>query len=87
MAKVAEILPKDGATLNEWDFANGKLKLRIASTSRASSSDFVKMFQSAGMFTNVEATPSNDASTLVLGMEVLRQSEIRPAADNSRPSR
>lgn len=81
MAKVAELLPKVGATLREWDFAGGKLKLQIVSTSRTTSSEFVKLFQSAGMFRNVEATPSNDTGMLLLNMEVLPQSEIGPSGD------
>ncbi len=83
LAKVAESLPKDGTYLKEWEFLNGKLKLLIASPNKLVSSDIIKLFQSFGIFKNVQASPSNDPASLALSMEALPQAEIKFAAENA----
>jgi len=85
LGKVAESLPKDGAYLKEWEFLNGKLKLQLASSNKLVSSDTIKLFQSFGVFRNVQASPTNDPTTLALRMEVLPQAEIKFAAENAVP--
>lgn len=84
LGKVAESLPKDGTYLKEWEFLNGKLKLVIASPNKLVSSDTIKLFQSLGIFKNVQASPGNDPNNLTLNMEALPQAEIRfaPAAND-----
>ncbi len=82
LAKVAESLPKDGTYMKEWEFLNGKLKLLIASPNKMVSSDYIKLFQSFGIFKNVQASPSNDPASLALSMETLPQAEIKFAAEN-----
>lgn len=77
MAKVAEVLPKDGSTLREWDYANGRLRLVIAVAGKLGSSDFVKLFQATGVFRDVEAIPSPDAGYLAVGMGVVPLREPR----------
>ena len=76
LAAVANNLPKDGAYLNEWEYQNGKLKITIALPNKLSSSLVVKKLGDTGWFRNVQAGPSNDASTLTLTMEALPQKEI-----------
>ncbi len=77
LAMVAESLPKDGAYLREWEFLNGKLKLLLASPNKLVSSDAIKLFQSFGVFKNVQASPTSDQATLALSMDVLPQAEIK----------
>lgn len=81
MGKVAESLPKDGTYLKEWEFVNGKLKMLIASPNKLVSSHYIKLFQSSGIFKNVRAAPTNDATSLTLNMETLPQAEIRFAPE------
>lgn len=83
MGKVAESLPKDGTYLKEWEFVNGKLKLLIASPNKLVSSDYIKLFQSFGIFKNVQAAPTNDPASLTLNMETLPQAEIKFASENN----
>lgn len=82
LGKVAESLPKDGTYLKEWEFLNGKLKLLIASPTKLVSSDTIKLFQSFGIFKNVQASPSNDPASLALSMEIIPQAEIKFGAEN-----
>ena len=82
LGKVAESLPKDGAYLKEWEFLNGKLKLLVASPNKLVSSEIIKLFQSSDVFKNVQASPTNDQTTLVLSMEVLPQTGIKFAGTN-----
>lgn len=86
MAKLAESLPQDGTYLKEWDFANGKLKVSIVSPAKLVNSDYIKRFQSLEIFRNVQTVPTNDLSSLVLGMEVVPQAEIK-FAENSEAAR
>jgi len=83
LAKVAQSLPKDGPYLKEWEFQGGKLKLQIASPNKMVSSDYVKLFQSFGVFKNVQTAPNNDPTSLALSMEVLPQAEIKFAAEGN----
>lgn len=87
LGKVAESLPKDGAYLKEWEFLNGKLRLLLASPNKLVSSDTIKLFQSFGVFKNVQVTPSSDPATLALSMEVIPQSEIKFAAETAGPAK
>lgn len=81
LAKVAQSLPKDGSYLKQWEFQGGKLKLLIASPNKMVSSDFVKQFQSLGIFKNVQTVPNNDPASLALSMKVMPQAEIKFAAN------
>ncbi|OIR06761.1 hypothetical protein GALL_110090 [mine drainage metagenome] len=83
LAKVAQSLPKDGSYLKEWEFQSGKLKLQIASPNKMVSSDYVKLFQSFGIFKNVQTAANNDPASLALSMDVLPQAEIKFAAEGN----
>lgn len=76
LAGVAKSLPRDGTYINEWDYQNGKLKIMISFPSKISSSLVVKTLGDVGWFRNVQAGPSNDASTLTLTMDALTKKEI-----------
>ncbi len=82
LAKVADFLPKDGSYLKEWDFQNGKLKVQFSSPNKLISSDYIKQFQSFGVFNNVLAIPGNEPSNLTLSMDVLPHSEISFSTEN-----
>ncbi len=58
MAKAAERLAPTGATLKEWEYRAGKLKVTFAVGAKATSSDYVKAFQQEGIFENVQAVPA-----------------------------
>ncbi len=83
LARIAEFLPRDGTYLKDWEFQNGKLKLLISSPIKLVSSDYIKLFQSMGMFKNVQAATTNDPANLVLSMETLPSAEIKPAAEGN----
>lgn len=87
LAKVAESLPKVETYLKEWEFQNGKLKVLIASTNKMVSSDYVKLFQSLEIFKDVQASPTNDPTSLALSMEVLPRAEIKFAAEKDAAAR
>ena len=71
MAKVAELLPKNGTSVKEWNYQSGKLKLMIAVPDPgAQSSVLVSALQTAGPFNNVRAAPGGDSKTLVFNMDV-----------------
>ena len=75
MAQISNALPKEGATLSEWNYQDGKLRITIASTNKLSSSFLVKRIQDAGWFNNVQAI-ANDASSTTLAMESRPQNDI-----------
>jgi hypothetical protein len=78
MAKVAEILPKNGTLIKEWDFHGNSLKLTIAVPDSATqSSFFVDALQKAGPFNNVRAATGGDNKTLVFNMDVNPRQETR----------
>lgn len=82
MAKVGEKLPADGVYLKEWDYSNGKLKFNLTSASKLASSHYVKLFQIPGIFTNVQAAPTSDPTSLALSMDLVANSEIGFDSDN-----
>ena len=78
MAKVAEKLPQNGAYLKEWEYqSGGKLKIMIGSSNKLGSSEYVKSFQAAGLFENVQATASSDPNSIILTMDVTPGAEIK----------
>ncbi len=81
MARVTEVLPKDGVHLKEWDFQNGKLKIQFSSPNKFISSDYIKVFQSLGVFKNVQAVSANDPNNLILSMDVLFKADIKAPAE------
>lgn len=85
MAAVSERLPSQGATLREWDFRDGKLRIVVVLSTPIASSEYVKALEGAGLFANVQAAPTPDASSLVVSMDVLPNVQLPPPAA-SRPS-
>lgn len=85
LGKVAEVLPKDGPYLKEWEFLNGKLKILIASPNKLVTSEYIKLLQSAGFFNNIQAASASDPYNLTLNMDVLPQAEIKMPAESSEP--
>ena len=88
MAKAAEKLPRNGAYLKEWEYHGGKLKIVVATPNKLSSSEFIKSFQVAGLFENVQAPASSGPTSMTLIMDVIPGAEIKfdaPDADPSAP--
>ena len=80
MAKVAEVLPKNGSYVKEWNYQDGKLKLTIAVPGGdTQSSTLVNALQTAGPFNNVRAANGGDSKTLIFNME------INPRSDAAQP--
>ncbi len=77
MAEVSNALPKEGVTLSEWNYQDGKLRITIASTSKLANSFLVKRIQDTGWFKNVQAIAS-DSSSVTLAMEAQPQNAILP---------
>lgn len=75
LSRVAESLPKDGTYLKQWEFTNGKLRVQVAATKEAPSSEWIKRFESLGVFRNVQAMPGSDAATLQLSMDAVPVAE------------
>lgn len=86
MAKVAKLLPGNGAYLKEWEYQGGKLKIMIAFPVKPVSSQYVNIFQSAGMFENVQASVPADPNDLVLTMELSPHAEIRLDETGAEPA-
>ena len=76
MAKAAEKLPRNGAYLKEWEYHGGKLKIVIANPNKLGGSDFIKSFQVAGLFENVQTPPSSDPTSMTMTMDVIPGAEI-----------
>jgi hypothetical protein len=79
MARVAEVLPKNGTVVREWNFQSGKLKLLVAVPDAAvQSSALVSVLQSAGPFNNVVSKAGGDSKTLVFNMDVNPRDDFAP---------
>lgn len=87
MAKVAELLPRDGTHVRLWEYVDGKLKIEIAAPAALVSSDWIKRFEEISPFHNVQAMPSGDAARLTLTMEAGRASRERLATSPGNPIR
>jgi len=85
LSKLAEVLPKDGPYLKEWEFLNGKLKILIASPNKLVTSDYIKLLQSTGFFNNIQAASTSDPYNLTLNMDILSQAEIKTPMESSEP--
>jgi len=85
LSKLAEVLPKDGPYLKEWEFLNGKLKVLIASPNKLATSDYIKLLQAPGFFNNIQAASTNDPYNLTLNMDVLSQAELKTPTESSEP--
>jgi hypothetical protein len=71
MARVGEILPKNGTYIREWAYQGGKLKLMLfVPDAGTSSSALVSSLQTAGPFNNVRAAAGGDSKTLIFNMDV-----------------
>lgn len=77
MAAVAEKLPRNGPTMREWDFREGKLRVAIASPNRLESSEYVRALETLGPFENVQAALGNDSKALTLTMDVRPGGNVR----------
>jgi hypothetical protein len=79
MARVAEVLPRNGTVVREWNFQGGKLKLLLAVPDAAvQSSSLVSLLQSAGPFNNVRSAAGGDSKTLVFNMDVNPRDDFAP---------
>jgi hypothetical protein len=85
-AEIGKRLPKDGTYIKEWDFQAGKLKLTLASPNKLQASVFVKAYQEAGWFKDVQAPSGTDPNQLVLEMSVLRLVDINPELIEGKPT-
>ena len=85
-AEIGKRLPKDGTYIKEWDFQAGKLRLTLASPNKLQASVFVKAYQEAGWFKDVQAPSGSDPNQLVLEMNVLRLADINPEIIEGKPS-
>lgn len=85
LARVAELLPKDkdAPFLKEWEYLGGKLKLHIASTTKLSTTDYIKLFEASGIFRSVQVMPASDSLNLVMTMETLPRADIKEDATNT----
>lgn len=84
-AEIGKRLPKD-TYIKEWDFQAGKLKLTLASPNKLQASVFVKAYQEAGWFKDVQAPSGSDPNQLVLEMNVLRLADINPGVIEGKPA-
>lgn len=85
-AEVGKRLPKDGTFIKDWDFHAGKLRLTLASPNKLQASTFVKAYQEAGWFKDVQAPSGSDPNLLIIEMSVLRLAEINRQPIESKPS-
>lgn len=77
MAKVAELLPKNGAFLREWEYVGGKLKFTVVSPDKIESSVYVKAFQDeSSLFRDVQASLGADPVLITLAMEIVPHARI-----------
>lgn len=79
MQSVAALLPKQGVSIREWQYADGTLRLQINAPSAALTSDFVKRFLAAGLFQDVVAQPASASGVLAFSMGVLPLGAPGPA--------
>jgi len=84
MATVAKLLSKNKATLSEWDYRDGKLKITVTSPDKLSSSVLIGALLDSGWFGDVRAAPTSDLTLLTLTMDIMRWSHItEKSADES----
>lgn len=77
MATLATLLPRNTATLTEWDYRDDKLKISVSSPSKLSSSVLIGALLDSGWFGDVRAAPTSDPTLLTLTMEVKPWNQIR----------
>ena len=70
LARVAQVLPKDGSSLKDWDFAGNQLKFTLSSTADLSATNIIDALQRAGPFGDVKAMPGRDPKAVTFQMEV-----------------
>ena len=73
MGRVAQVLPKDGSSLKDWDFAGHQLKFTVSATTDLSATRIVDSLQQAGPFGDVKALPGRDPKAVTFQMEVIAQ--------------
>lgn len=70
MAKIAEVLPKDNASLKDWNFQQGQLKVTVVSKSDLSSTTLIGALQQTGIFNDVKALPGGNPGSVTFQMSI-----------------
>ena len=71
MGRVAQVLPKDNATLKDWDFAGHQLKFTLIAPTDLSATRIIDALQQAGPFADVKALPGRDNKSVMFQMDVI----------------
>jgi len=80
MAKVAALMPKDGARFVEWSYQAGDLEVGIQSTAPIDARTYVQQFEASGAFKDVSVDRSNPLISK-LKMKVLQRDAVTNPAN------
>ena len=73
MGRVAEVLPKNGTTLKDWDFSGRQLKITVSAATDVPATPIIDVLQKAGPFSDVKALPGSDPKSVMFQMAVIAQ--------------
>ena len=73
MARVAEVLPAQGARLEDWLYDRGRLEMSIASDAPVDLVKLIRSLEAGGVFRDVEAERTGNNNTLRLHASVVAQ--------------
>ena len=73
MGRIADVLPKNGASLKDWDFSGRQLKITLTAATDVPVTPIIDVLQKAGPFGNVKALPGRDPKSVMFQMDVITQ--------------
>ncbi len=71
MGRVAEVLPKNGSFLKDWEFSGRQLKFTLTAAADVPTTPIIDVLQKARTFTNVTALPGRDPKSVMFQMDVI----------------
>lgn len=71
MGRIAEVLPKNGSSLKDWDFSGRQLKITISAASDVPATPIIDVLQKAGPFSDVKALPGRDPKSVMFQMNAI----------------
>ena len=71
MGRIAEVLPKNGASLKDWEYMDRQLKITLSATTDVPTTPIIAVLQQAGPFSDVKALPGRDPKSVMFQMNVI----------------
>jgi hypothetical protein len=85
MARIAELIPADSASLQDWEYANGRLKFVLSLKNPMLSSQLVKALQEVDAFDQVQAQSSANPALLPISLTLVPHARLELGARSGNP--